>query len=241
MTRFLSALVAAAALLVGGLPVLAGLLHDAVVSGDIDQVKREIAEGADVNQWDFALGTPLLIAAEKGLLAVAAMLISEGADVNLKDPTSGFTALHATAFAGHIGVAEVLIEQGAEVIALGMAGSTPLHLAATFNHVDTATLLIDRGADLLAPRGTFERTPLHEAASKGSIEVLELFVARGVDVDVLDSVGFTPLHRAIYFREKEAAKKLLELGADGSGPTVLSLATGNQEMIELLRAHGVTE
>ena len=107
--------------------------------------------------------------------------------------------------------------------------------------VSQRTLLIDRGADLLAPKGTFERTPLHVAASKGSIEVLELLVARGVDVDVVSRRGFTPLHRAIFFREKEAAKKLLELGADGSGPTVLSLVTGNEEWIEFLRAHGATE
>ncbi len=86
MTRFLSALVAAAALLAGGLPALAGPLHEAVETGDIDQVKQAIAEGADVNQADFTFGTPLFLAAKKGHAAIAVLLIEKGADVSMEYP-----------------------------------------------------------------------------------------------------------------------------------------------------------
>ncbi len=45
---------------------LAGPLHDAAFIGDINEVKRLIAEGIDVNQKDFGGRTPLHMAASSG-------------------------------------------------------------------------------------------------------------------------------------------------------------------------------
>jgi ankyrin repeat protein len=115
MTRFLSALVAAAALLAGGLPALAGPLHEAAETGDIDQVKQAIAEGADVNQADYASRLPLYLAASKGHAAIAVLLIEKGADVSMEYPLLRWRPLHAAAYAGHLDVVEILIEHGADV------------------------------------------------------------------------------------------------------------------------------
>ena len=146
MTRFQSALVAAAALLAGGLPALAGPLHEAVKTGDIDQVKQAIAEGADVNQGDFAFGTPLHLAANKGHAAIAALLIEKGADVSMKDLLIGFTPLHAAAFAGHIDVVEILVAQDGDANARDNNHTTPIHHAAASAHFDVVEFLIAHGA-----------------------------------------------------------------------------------------------
>ncbi|MFQ5965922.1 MAG: ankyrin repeat domain-containing protein [Candidatus Scalinduaceae bacterium] len=56
-----------------------------------------------------------------------------------------FTPLHWAAYIGHMDIAEVLIENGADVNAKSANGSTPLHVAATNGHTKMVTLLSDHG------------------------------------------------------------------------------------------------
>ncbi len=160
MTRFLSAIVAAAALLAGGLPALAGPLHEAVETGDIDQVKQAIAEGADVNQEDLVGRMPLSRAASKGHAAIAVLLIEKGADVSMEYPLLRWRPLHAAAYAGHLDVVEILIEHGADVNAGNRSTvKTPIDYAAASGHFDVVELLITHGAsapaDPMVTRGVF--------------------------------------------------------------------------------------
>ena len=54
--------------------------------------------------------TPLHRAALTGRTQVAADLVAKGADVNAMDEsTFGWTPLHEAAFAGHVGIAELLL------------------------------------------------------------------------------------------------------------------------------------
>jgi ankyrin repeat protein len=39
-------------------PAISGPLHDAVIHGDVAEVRRLIAAGVDVNAQDIVLGTP---------------------------------------------------------------------------------------------------------------------------------------------------------------------------------------
>ena len=185
MTRFLSALVAAAALLAGGLPALAGPLHEAVETSDIDQVKQAIAEGADVNQADIAGRMPLFLAASKGHAAVAVLLIEKGADVSMEYQLLGWRALHVAANAGHLDVIEILIEHGADVNAAtgdqvlgGVTGKTPLHIAAERGRLPILELLIAKGADVNA-RDNVHTLPIHYAAAAFHFDVVELLIAHG--------------------------------------------------------------
>ncbi len=179
MTRFLSALVAAAALLAGGLPASAGPLHEAAETGDIDQVKQAIAEGADVNQADHASRLPLFLAASKGHAAIAVLLIEKGADVSMEDQLLGWRPLHVAANAGHLDVVEILIEHGADVnAAAGLTGKTPLHIAAERGRLPIVELLIAKGADVNA-RDNGNTLPIHYAAAAAHFDVVELLNAHG--------------------------------------------------------------
>ncbi|MCO7191223.1 MULTISPECIES: ankyrin repeat domain-containing protein [unclassified Pseudoalteromonas] len=69
-------------------------LHQAVISGDLALVERLLNAGADVNQLDTRMGnSPLHIAAQTDHTQILALLIKEGAFINLQAPRSGFTAL----------------------------------------------------------------------------------------------------------------------------------------------------
>ena len=60
------------------------------------------------------------------------------------------TALHVAAKNGHVDVAKVLIQNGADVNAVEKDKWTALHLAARNGHVDVAKVLIQNGADVNA-------------------------------------------------------------------------------------------
>jgi ankyrin repeat protein len=65
----------------------------------------------------------------------------------------GDTALHMAAVMNSVKVAQLLIERGADIEALGEGGITPLQRAAMNNYpydraVDVARLLVESGANL---------------------------------------------------------------------------------------------
>lgn len=91
-------------------------LYGAAISGAIDDVKRLIAEGADVNIRNRAGGTPLHLAAQRGRAPhreVAELLIRAGADVNARD-NDGKTPLALTLEGNHTEMAASLRAHGAK-------------------------------------------------------------------------------------------------------------------------------
>ncbi len=221
MTRFLSALVAAAALLAGGLPALAGPLHEAVETGDIDQVKQAIAEGADVNQEDIAGRMPLFLAASEGHAAIAVLLIENGADVSMEDQLLGWRPLHVAASAGHLDVVEILIEHGADVNAAARGtGQTPLHTAALLGRLPIVESLIAKGADVNA-RDNVNTGPIHYAAASGHFDVVELLIAHGASAPaepmVTQGVFSVPVSRAEVAQDWNTRRYDCNIIVKGSG------------------------
>ena len=58
----------------------------------------------------------------------------------------GLTPLHIAAKYGHIKVARLLLQKGADSNVQGKNGLTPLHVATHYNHVNVALLLLEHGA-----------------------------------------------------------------------------------------------
>lgn len=129
-------------------PGMAGPLHNAVIDGDVAEVRRLIATGEDVNAEDSVLGTPLAIAALKGNDAVAAVLIANGADPKAARSRDGRTPLHEAAERGHPAMVELLVEAGADVNARTNEDLdyAPIHAAGLVGHFDVVELLRALGA-----------------------------------------------------------------------------------------------
>jgi hypothetical protein len=92
---------------------LAAPLHDAAFMGDVNEVKRLIAEGAKVNEKDSEGRTPLHWAALNNRTAVAELLIVNGARVNAKDEQRR-TPLQRAASNGHENMVQLLKRHGAK-------------------------------------------------------------------------------------------------------------------------------
>jgi uncharacterized protein len=97
----------------------------------------------------------------------------------------GYSALHYPAFFGGLGVAEALVEAGAdlEAVSRNKMDARPLHSAAAGRQLDVSRLLVKSGADVNAPQHE-GYVPLHQAAQQGDAELVELLLAAGADRDI---------------------------------------------------------
>lgn len=105
----------------------AGLtLHEAVVRGDLEGLRRQIDAGADLNAREPSGGSsPLITAATFGQTEAARALIEAGADVDQQND-DGSTALITAAFFGRTDIVEMLLEAGADKSIRNSTGSTAL-------------------------------------------------------------------------------------------------------------------
>jgi truncated hemoglobin YjbI len=158
---------------------------------------------------------------------------------------SGRTLLHAAAEDGNLPLVELLLHLGADPNATDGAGHASLY---RLGNSCTATsgprvvrALVEKGADVNAHDGVKHCTALHMAARRGNVLVAEALLDCGANIEARDSLGETPLRRAVNCAKLECAALLLSHGADihskgSKGRTVTQAARG-AAMQELLRKY----
>ena len=172
-------------------------LRSAIKAGSIEDVKKAIANGANVNAL---VRAPLYQAASRGHMEIVQLLIAKGANVKAKTD-DGNTPLHSAAAKEHENIAELLIAKGADVNAKDHKGRTPLHWATGTGWqggYEIAKLLISKGADVnVNSKGDVNGgTPLHNAAREGRSETIKILIDNGADVNAKNVGGWTPLDMA---------------------------------------------
>lgn len=85
----------------------------AALRGDLDEVRRYIAAGGDLNGRDTFGSTPLIIAITFGRTDVGKALIDAGADLKLRNK-QGWTPLHIAALFGNKELVRALLDKGAD-------------------------------------------------------------------------------------------------------------------------------
>ncbi len=128
-------------------------LMQAVQKNDLNEVRRLIAEGADVNEKSPVVGgpndgqTPLLVACFNGFTEVAQELINAGANPRIVDYLLKATPCHKAAFSGHPGPIKALVAQNlVDFNAQGpYNGYSALHDSVWHGHLDAMRVLLDAG------------------------------------------------------------------------------------------------
>lgn len=194
-----------------------------------------LQSNADSNAKSGDGRTPLIIVAEGGSSEMAALLLRQGADVNVRGKSGllqerrGWTPLHFAAENNLLEIVALLLQHGVSIDDTDDDGRTPLHYAVWNNALDTVKLLLKHGADVnitikdswpvggWTPKYAAEpgTTTLHMAVWNNSSEMIKLLLQqKGIDIEAQQKTGSTPLHIAAYCNAVESAKLLLQSGAN---------------------------
>ncbi|CAN5810562.1 hypothetical protein BH11MYX2_BH11MYX2_12210 [soil metagenome] len=164
----------------------------------------------DVNTPDGSSWTPLMTAAEMGKLEEIKALLAKGANIEASDPNvyAGATPLLIALEFGQHDAAVLLMDRHASIA--NDIGAGALQRAAMYGFDDIIDRLL---AAKVSPKGA---GPLEVAAKYGKVSTLKKLIKAGAPVESAnkDDHDYTPFIVACQERQVEAAKVLLDAGAD---------------------------
>ena len=168
----------------------------AVVAGDVDAVKKELVNGADVNAEAACVKgmTAVALATINPDTTILSMLVAKGANVNVSSDTVAQTPIRIAVGTSNLAAFKILADAGAD-LTVKDDGYSLLHRAAQFKKTDD------------------------------SLEIIKLLLAKGADINAVTDEGYTPLMLLLFWVEStdedyeqtvEALKIMLAAGADPS-------------------------
>ncbi|MFP3033742.1 MAG: ankyrin repeat domain-containing protein [Wolbachia sp.] len=250
-------------------------LHWAAEYNDTPEIVQLLIEkGADINAKDKSGKTPLDLANQNDKIKVIEFLVNKSASLNEMLPLhwavencslkvvklfidndsinakdrDGKTPLHLAAKTGRSEIAELLVDNKADINATDTSSWTPLHETAGKNNategqLNVAKLLISKYANINA-KNDKSYTPLHLTAQKGNLNIAEFLTNSGnIDIEARSNTGKTPLHVAAEKNKLKIIELLVNKGAnvnakDNYNETPLDLAS-EEDIKVFLREHGV--
>lgn len=204
-------------------------------AGDKDEVRFLLEKGVDINISNIDGLTALSQACIDDNLEMVEFLVEMGADLNRSD-NEGWTPLHATVSCGFISIARFLLDNGADLTAVNFDGELAIDICdtdemlqllrreVTSRGIDCDACRSEEEGSLLADArrwladGRITEVPhpktgaisIHVAAAKGYVQALSLLLKAGVDINAQDSDGWTALHAAAYWGERESCRMLCD-------------------------------
>ena len=192
-------------------------LREAAGSGNVNEVKRCLQDGAEVNGCNVTQETALHKAAASGYIEIVTLLVEAGGALDMAD-RQGRSPFYRAVQNNHDAVVTYMMLRNAPML----HGAQKKEPAIQLNP--------ERDSEILS-----------FAARTGNISVVCKQLLKGADVNKKLFESNTPLHEAVLGRNTEVARLLIKNGADlramnGAGKLPLNLAfdSGQQEMCLLL-------
>ena len=217
----------------------------AVKVNDINMVLQLINERSKYITLMFSESSLLHVAANKGYINIAQVLIDLGAEVNMIDKCGG-TPLFMAILASNIKMIELLIDNGANVNLANKKGFCPLHIAVSIGHQEVIEMLISNGACINSETDSGDK-PMHavsynlfgrytiDQCKKDYSNIIKQLKKYGCCVDDKNKNGVTALHLAVQYGNITLVKALIENGANihaiddaGNAPLHYAMCTGEQ-------------
>ena len=182
--------------------------------------------------------TSIQTTARDGNLEEVKRQLAWGVNVNSESLRMHNTALHMSAYKGHVEIVKYLLEKGANPNVRQESGVTPLAFAAIGGHTEVMEILIAHGAN---PNLS---VVMELAARGGHVEAVKILLEHGADINVKVTDGGTALTVAVSRQHVELVKFLLSKGADVNarvyGKTLLWLAYYKDDVTigRILLQHG---
>lgn len=215
-------------------------------SFNLDEVKKQIALGADLHTRSRRGDTALMLAIDNsyGRATVPVFLIEQGSDVNAVNE-NGSTVLMIAVERNSDELVQILIDKKAKVYVRNKEGRTALHIAAAGLQQKIIRILLAAKPEVTASsagvdvrridvneRDAAGMTPLILAANNGSFvptETMELLLEKGAEIDAQDPKGNTALITSAANGSLSGVEFLITKGAavnvkNSQGQTALTLA-----------------
>jgi ankyrin repeat protein len=224
-----------------------GALMWAVLENHPAVVKLLLARGADINAQtnvsvpDGTTGVPQATSGDIGAHGPG-MYRSRA----VPSPAGAMTPLLFAAREGHLEIARILVEAGADLERPSANGTRPLVVAITNNHMELALFLLEKGADPDAADNFYRRTPLYAAVemrnpdytrdtatpvadARDPMDVIKALLARGANPNA--RANTTPF-RGFYQVSANWAN------FDGQTPFLRAALSGDITLMRTLLDHG---
>ena len=165
----------------------------------------------------------------------------------------GWSALHMACAYNVEPLVEALLHAGASPNGMNSFGYSPLLEACHRGYMGVVELLLKGGASIshvppddLSSMSPFAAAPAHAALGESSrcgfVKIVELLLDQGAEKDVVNSLGWTPLHEAAFYNRRDVVAVLMDAGSDAtlrtnSGALAFHLS-GLEEVRSLIEAKG---
>lgn len=220
---------------------------DAAIDGDLDAVKRFLAEGASPDCSDIYKQTTVLSAASRcGHTEVARLLLDSGA--SLYGPKKKTDPLFGALRGAHLETADLLWERGCrrqnmltDAIRLDLPFESvrwafdrkpepndALYDAARSKRIEVARFALERGADPSYRR--HGRSSLMVAAMRRDVPMAELLIEAGANLHQVDGSGWTAMHYAVFIGDPDDPDEVFDTYPDDALDTPIA---------QLLLRHGL--
>lgn len=186
--------------MLGSLVDMTSDLIAAAESGNLDEVKRLVETGAELNAQDDRGRTAVMAATHGNHPAVVEYLLAKGADVNLRDEMSDNPLLYAGA-EGLLEIVRICLAAGADTKLTNRYGGIAIIPASERGHVDVVRELLTNSdtnvnhINRLGWTALLEAVVLADGGPKHQA-IVQLLVDHGADINIRDKNGETALELA---------------------------------------------
>ena len=206
------------------------LLQFAAYHGQVDDAKRAISIGADIDFPNAGGSTPLMDACWGKHREIAEFLLKNGASTKFFDDRMR-TALHIAVDESE-DLVELLVEYGANLEDANSNGNTALLLAVIADKPAVVSFLLESGANPAHLNHSLDDALL-AAVRANSTAVIPSLLKHGVKLETIDADGCTALFNAARYGHVEILAHLINHGASvkclsPEGHTPLSIALLNR-------------
>ena len=168
-------------------------------------------------------------------------LLLAGIDPNTRAPGNQNTPLHEVCRQGYSTMVADLLSHGADPTLQSPVG-TPLHMAVGTGHYECVKQLLTFGMNPNVGAGQEKATPLIIATEVNNPNLIKLLADHKADVNgALATSGYCALHKASSYNHADAARVLIDKGADvdklssfGYAPLHMAASAGSEEVADIL-------
>ncbi|MBF0407851.1 MAG: ankyrin repeat domain-containing protein [Candidatus Riflebacteria bacterium] len=187
------------------------LMHDCE-RGDLEQVEKLLADGADPHRKDKYGANSLFYAVRGKNPSILKTILDESVEVNVLDIRKRSPLILAARYANET-IISLLVQYGARIEGVDEYGKSLINLVLSRGLLNSFKLFLSKGCPLLTGNEETDGLLTYNAVEGKNIELVSLLIQKKAPVNFQDKNLNTPLHISLLQKLNEIAALLIESGA----------------------------